>query len=295
MSIRYSEIGQRLRAFRMGSGLSAEQIARQIGISRTALYRLEKGEVVKIETLTSLSELLGVSLPTLLGVEIEYISSAVTYFERLRQLEEDAERIFVLAGPISFLLSSTQFEAGLEPILLESVPDNATDRDKTVGDIHKIMEILAKRRRVYEERRPSIVNLISALDIERLLRSGFVGRPFVTAADIRKRRERARAEIEHFAAVVEAEPIGVQIGLVTDSLPHTAFQIFRNGDKKTLSISPFRLGEQPNVRLGVAMITSSSEAVDLHEKVVTEMWRGALKGRDAATYLRELLESTASE
>ncbi|MEW5421128.1 helix-turn-helix domain-containing protein [Amorphus sp. 3PC139-8] len=295
MSIRYSEIGQRLRAFRMGSGLSAEQIARRIGISRTALYRLEKGEVVKIETLTSLSELLGVSLPTLLGVEIEYISSAVTYFERLRQLEEDAERIFVLAGPISFLLSSPQFEAGLEPILLESVPDNATDREKTVADIHKIMEILAKRRRVYEERRPSIVNLISALDIERLLRSGFVGRPFVTAADIRKRRERARAEIEHFAAVVEAEPIGVQIGLVTDSLPHTAFQIFRNGDKKTLSISPFRLGEQPNVRLGVAMITSSNEAVDLHEKVVTEMWRAALKGRDAAAYLRELLDSTASE
>lgn len=279
----------------MGSGLSAEQIARRIGISRTALYRLEKGEVVKIETLTGLSELLGVSLPTLLGVEIEYISSAVTYFERLRQLEEDAERIFVLAGPISFLLSSPQFEAGLEPILLESVPDDATDRAKTVDDIHKIMEILAKRRRVYEERRPSIINLISALDIERLLRSGFIGRPFITAADIRKRRERARAEIEHFASVVEAEPIGVQIGLVTDSLPHTSFQIFRNGDKKTLSISPFRLGEQPNVRLGVAMITSSSEAVDLHEKIVTELWRGALKGRDAAAYLRQLLESTADD
>src|SRR3954468_14934382 len=90
LSLRYEEIGRRLRAFRLGSGLSADEIAKKIGISRTAVYRFEKGEVVKIETLSSLAELLGVSLPTLLGVEIEYISSAVTYFERLRQLEEVA-------------------------------------------------------------------------------------------------------------------------------------------------------------------------------------------------------------
>ena len=42
-------------AFRLGSGLSAEEIARRAGISRTALYRFEKGELVKIETLEKLS------------------------------------------------------------------------------------------------------------------------------------------------------------------------------------------------------------------------------------------------
>jgi transcriptional regulator with XRE-family HTH domain len=36
---RYDEIGDRLRAFRLGSGLSADEIARRLGISRTALYR----------------------------------------------------------------------------------------------------------------------------------------------------------------------------------------------------------------------------------------------------------------
>ena len=32
------------------------------------------------------------------------------------------------------------------------------------------------------------------------------------------------------ATSVEAEPIGVQIGLVPGTLPHTGFQIFRAGD-----------------------------------------------------------------
>ena len=296
MSLNYLRIGQRLRAFRLGSGLSADEVARRIGISRTALYRFEKGEVVKIETINSLAELLNVSLATLLGVEIEYISSAVTYFERIRQLEESADRIVVLAGPISFLLSSRTFAEGLEVLLKESVtgrPGGAgaagPDQQKTLQDVERIVEILRARKQAYEARRPSIVNLISALDLERLLRSGFVGRPFISHAEIADRRRRAREEVAHFAHLLEAEPIGIQIGLVTGTLPHTGFQIFRSGDLKTLTISPFRLGEQPNVRLGVAMITSTQEAVALHEGIVEELWRDALKGREAAAYLRELI------
>ena len=121
MSFRYDEIGNRLKAFRIASGLSADEIARRIGISRTALYRFERGELAKIETLDKLAELLGVSIPTLLGVGIEFISSAVAYFERLRQIEEEAQHIIVLAGPISFLLASPNFEAMLEQLLIESI------------------------------------------------------------------------------------------------------------------------------------------------------------------------------
>jgi hypothetical protein len=60
-------------------------------------------------------------------------------------------------------------------------------------------------------------------------------------------------------------------------------------DTKMLTVSPFRLGEQPNIRLGVAMITSAPEAITLHEKAVNEMWRGAIKGPAAAAHLRGLL------
>ena len=110
MPLRFDDIGNRLKAFRLGSGLSADEIANRLGISRTALYRFEKGELAKIETLEKLAELLGVSVPTLLGVGVEYVASAVAYFERMRQIEETSEHIIVLAGPISYLLASDAFD-----------------------------------------------------------------------------------------------------------------------------------------------------------------------------------------
>src|SRR5277367_4669357 len=121
MAIRFDDIGNRLKAFRLGSGLSADEIASRLDISRTALYRFEKGELAKIETLEKLADLLGVSVPTLVGVE--YIGSAVAYFERMRQIEETSEHIIVLAGPISYLLASDGFDRSLDEILRESIPD----------------------------------------------------------------------------------------------------------------------------------------------------------------------------
>lgn len=288
-TFRYDEIGQRLRAFRLASGLSADEIRKRIGISRTALYRFEKGELVKIETLEKLAELLDVSIPTLLGVGIEYLPSAVAYFERMRQIEETAEHIVVLAGPISFLLASDAFEATLESVLVESISDDVPDRKRAVADVPKIMEILHQRKETYRARKPTIVNLISATEIERFLDHGLIGRSALPADVLEQRRAIARAEVEHFLHIINEEPIGIQIGLVTESLPFTGFQIFRQPDRKILSISPFRLGEQPNVRVGVAMMTSAPEALTLHEKAVSDMWRRAHKGAAAAAYLERLL------
>src|ERR1700722_16941648 len=255
---RYDEIGDRLRAFRLGSGLSADEIARQLGISRTALYRFEKGELAKIETLERLAEMLGVSIPTLLGVGIEYIPSAVTYFERMRQIEEASDQLMVLSGPISFLLASDNFEATLAEVLTENVTKNVVNRERALSDVPKIMEILRERKSTYRRRRPTIVNLMSAMEIERFLHHGLIGRSGLPEDVIMRRKALARAEIEHFTKLLEDPPIGVQVGIVTDTLPHSGFQIFRQPDRKILVLSPFRLGSEPNVRVGVAMITSAS-------------------------------------
>jgi transcriptional regulator with XRE-family HTH domain len=51
MGIRVDDIGNRLRAYRIGKGLAAEQVAEMLGVSRAAVYRIEAGEVIKIETL----------------------------------------------------------------------------------------------------------------------------------------------------------------------------------------------------------------------------------------------------
>ena len=288
MAIRFDDIGNRLKAFRLASGLSADDVAGRLGISRTALYRFEKGELAKIDTLERLSELLQVSVPTLLGVGVEYVPSAVAYFERLRQIEESAEHIVVLAGPVSFLLSSDGFADAVEEMLVESVPDGA-DRERALARIGEILPILRRRKAAWRQRRPGMLNLISGAEIDRFLRSGLVGRLDLPEEVLRQRREQAHAEVEHLAAMMESEPIGIQIGIVPGTLPHTSFQIFRQSDRKILALSPFRLGEQPNVLGGIAMITSAPEALELHERVVEDMWRRARKGPDAARFLRELI------
>jgi transcriptional regulator with XRE-family HTH domain len=288
MPFRYDEIGQRLRAYRLGSGLSADEIAKQLGISRTALYRFEKGELAKIETLERLAELLGVSIPTLLGVGIEFVPTAVGYFERLRQIEETAEHIAILSGPISFLLASDKFQDTLAEVLEESTLGSAKS-GPNADDVSKIMTILKERKEVYRRRKPTIVNLMSALEIERFLHHGLIGTHQLEREVFAARRAIASAEMEHFIQLIENPPIGVQIGIVTDTLPHTGFQLFRQSNRQILMISPFRLGGEPNVRVGVAMITSASDGIVLHEKAFDDMWIRSLKGQDAARLIRMLL------
>ena len=293
MAIRFDDIGNRLRAFRLGSGLSADEVAKRIGISRTALYRFEKGELAKIDTLEKLAELLQVSIPTLLGVGVEYIASAVSYFERTRQIEETSEHIVVLAGPISYLLASDAFDETLATILRENIPDDLPERDAALEQAGDIMDVLFARKATFRQRRPGVVNLLSAAEMEAFLRNGLVGRLDLSGAEREKRRMLAIAEARHLAGMMADEPIGVQIGIVPDTLPHTGFQIFRQPDRKMLTVSPFRLGAQPNVRVGVAMITSAPEALSLHEKTVEDMWRRALKGSAAGEFMCNLIAKHA--
>ncbi len=290
MTIRFDDIGNRLKAFRLASGLSADEIAARLDISRTALYRFEKGEVAKIETLEKLSDLLEVSVPTLLGVGVEYISSAVAFFERLRQIEEIAEHIVVLAGPVSFLLASDAFGETLEEVLAESIPEGTAGQDRAQATVGELIPILRRRKEAWRKRRPGILNLISGAEIDRFLRNGLVGRLDLPEEVLAERRTRARAEAEHLIGLMEQEPIGVQIGIVPGALPHNSFQIFRQADRKILTLSPFRLGEQPNVHGGIAMITSAPEALELHERTVEDMWRRAHKGQAAAAFMRELIQ-----
>ena len=285
------EVGERLRAFRIGAGLSPEDIANQTGISRAAIYRYESGQPIRVDTLAKIAHLLNVSLTSLLGVGSENISSALVFFERMRQLEAEVDHISVLFGPISYLLTSDEFDKHLPDILYESVPENVQDRKAALDDIDKIIEVLKERKLTYSQRKPNIVSLVSASELEQYVRSGFIGCVDPKNVNIEERREVARREVENIINLLIDPPIGIQIGIVVDSSPGSSFQIFTQSSRAQLAVSPFRLGAFANVRIGVANITSVHETVKLHQDVTQRLWKRSLKGEAAVKCLKQILSS----
>ncbi len=268
--------------------MSPDDLATHLGISRAALYRVEKGEIRKIETLTRVADELGVSLPSLMGVGVEYVSSAITFFERMRQMEASCEQVIGLFSPISYLLTSDAYDNMLDEVLREATPNAKTDETVTA-----LLGILRARKAAFRKRRPLVVSLIASAELERFLIHGPVGRYDLSSETVNHRRWQARAEAEHIIKLLEEQPIGIQIGVVREPVPATSFQIFRQKERSTVAISPFRLGEQPNIRAGVALITSAPEAMTLHEKITADLWENSIKGHDAAELLRTMIDKYA--
>jgi transcriptional regulator with XRE-family HTH domain len=292
MAIDYFQVGQRLRAHRMGLGLSPEQVAQQLDISRAALYNYEKGEgPVKLDTLERIAELLKTSLPSILGVGTEYFSSAIAYFERLRQIEAASERVLVYYEPVTFLLTSDEYPNLLREMLTEGLPEKLPNRKKAQAEIESLVSILSARRATISGGGPSFAGIVGATQVRRLLRTGLIGTYDLAKAERERRRLAARREVERIAVIMENEPVGIQIGVVDDTLPNQTFEICRSRDGTVLvAVSPFRLGELPNVRLGVATVTAAQEAVELYQKLAEQMWSRAAKGASGAALLRKCLK-----
>ena len=287
----FSEIGRRLKAHRIGRGQTADEIAEKLGISRAAVYRIESGEVVKIETLERLASELHTSLASLLGVSIEYHPNAISYFERMRQIEEQSDQVVAHFPPISYLLTSEDYPTHLKKTLVESLPRYVSVKSNAIHEIDTVIAILDERKRAQKLRRLSVVNFVTIPEIERWLKLGVVGRFDLPKDEIAIRRFAARTEVEHLMALVEGEPMGIQIALLEETLPNITFQLFRSKDQTCLGLSPFRLGgELPNIRLGLAMVTSDEHAVGLYEKLSDDLWHRAHKGNDAVKLLQAVLE-----
>ena len=176
MAIRFDDIGNRLKAFRLGSGLSADEIANRLGISRTALYRFEKGELAKIETLEKLAELLDVSVPTLLGVGVEYIASAVSLFRAHAPDRGDLRAHHRAGRPDLVPARLRRIRPHAGDVLRENIPEGCPAATRALAQVDELMAVLRQRKETYRKRQPGIVNLISAFEMERFLRNGMVGR-----------------------------------------------------------------------------------------------------------------------
>ena len=291
--MRFAEIGQQLRAYRMESGLRAEEIAARLGVSRAALYRYEKGEVIKLDTVKRLAELLKVSPLSLLGIGVEYYGRATGYFERIRQIEEAADQILQISGPLCYLTTSEAFDAALAESLAEAIRLPGIDRAAAQVSVDQVLTLLAARKRAYVQRKPGIIALISSQAAANFLDHGPMGH-YALSEPLRERNKAvARTEMERIAAQMEAEPMGLQFGLLHAAKPTSGFIILRGRDRATLAVNPFCPDAMPLQQTGVAMITGADEAVTAHQRVAEALWRDSLRGPAAASAVRKMITERA--
>ena len=284
----------------MESGLRAEEIAARLGVSRAALYRYEKGEVIKLDTVKRLAELLKVSPLSLLGIGVEYYSRPVGYFERIRQIEEGADQILQAFGPLCYLTTTDAYDAALAEAMAElasgaspggssGASSGASSDEGTRITAEQVMTLLAARKRSYLLRRPSIIAMIASGAVRGFLEQGIL--PSASLRETTRQRCRlvAASEMERIAEQMETEPMGLQFGLLSSSEPSSAFVILRGRDRATLAVNPFRADSGPVQQTGVAMVTGADEAIGAHQRVAESMWRDAVRGPPAAAAVRALI------
>ena len=288
--MRFAEIGQQLRAYRMESGLRAEEIAARLGVSRAALYRYEKGEVIKLDTVKRLAELLKVSPLSLLGIGVEYYSRPTGYFERVRQIEESADQILQLGGAVCYLTTTESYDTALaESLATAAAAVAGPERVAAQTTVEQVLALLSARKRAYATRRPGIIALISARAVRAFLRDGLLAAAALPTVQRLRNRSVAQIEMERIASMMETEPMGLQFGLLTAAEPTSGFAILRGRDRATLAVNPFCPDSMPLQQTGVAMITGADEALGAHQRVAEALWRDALRGTAAAAAVRAMI------
>jgi transcriptional regulator with XRE-family HTH domain len=288
--MRFADIGQQLRAYRLESGLRAEEIAARLGVSRAALYRYEKGEVIKLDTIRRLAELLKISPLSLLGIGVEYFSRPVAFQERLRQCEEAADQILQIGGPVCYQTTTDAYDGALAEAWTEAA-DASGERIAARAAADQMLGMLTARKKLHQARRPTIICVLGEAAMNRMLREGVAANSAVPERTRQRCLAAARAEAEAIATMLESAPIGVQLGLASAVEPAGAFMVLRGRERAHVIASPFPADTPPGGGIGIASITAADEAVAAHQRVAEAAWRDALKGAAAAARVRELMKA----
>lgn len=289
--MKFADIGQQLRAYRMESGMRAEEIAARLGVSRAALYRYEKGEVIKLETIRRLAELLKVSPLSLLGIGIEYFARPPAFQERLRGLEEQADQILLVGGAYCWPISGEAMEGAVAEAWTQAIPAGP-DRAAAVSQVEQGLGALIARKRLYTQKRPTMIAVLGESALRSMLMEGVAPGLNIPEASRTRARIAAQQEAESMAALMESVPIGLQLGLATGPQPASPFMVLRGRDRAHVVTAPIPADTPPSVSVGVAGITAAEEAVAIHQRVAEAMWRDAMKGSEAAARVRELVRAS---
>src|SRR5690606_28044039 len=157
----------------------------------------EKGEIAKLEVLGRIAAELGASLDQLLGLGSEYLGDAAALFQRMNDLEAEAVCVTGVFSPVSYLLTTPDYDAVLKDALFEQ-------GQATPEQITRVMEALRRRRRGFASGRMRLRSIVTVADLERFLEHGVIGQDSLPAAIGAARRRHARAEVEAAARLALA-------------------------------------------------------------------------------------------
>jgi hypothetical protein len=194
----------------------------------------------------------------------------------------------VVFGPLAFLLTSDAYDGALSQALAES---SEAGEALNNAELQTLMRTLKRRKAAFRYRKPGLINIVPLAQVAYYLANGLTMRADLAYAERAARRRPAAKEVEHLAALIDSPPMGVQIGLTRRLLPTAGFQMLHSSERKILVLSPFRVGEQPNIRYGVAIITEDEEALRLHETLAARLWECALTGGRAIDELQKMLKA----
>jgi len=285
-----AEISQQLRAFRLRSGLRAEDIATKIGISSAAFYRYERSGVVKLETIVRLAELMDISPLTLLGIGIEYYSRPCDYIERASKIEESTDQIIQMGVLFSYLNTSDDYDLILRNIVEEYLESVDVDKENILASSMETLGLLSERKKIFVARPPSVITILTVSAVKKFIEDGIGGSLPLSVRLKKQSREVARHEIQRVIDFMDSEQIGLQFGLVAGVELNGPFVLMRTAsDRSIVAINPFPIHAIASACCGVAMITAMEDAVTPHQQIAEAKWRDATKGPAAAKQIKALL------
>ena len=74
--------------------------------------------------------------------------------------------------------------------------------------------------------------------------------------------------------------------------PEQTFQVFEKPDSTVVTMSPYRLGDHPNISAGIATVTAAPEAVKMFKEIIVNQWDRASKAEKGAKLIEDILART---
>ena len=286
--MRFNDIGEKLRAFRLQSGLRAEEIAARLGVSRAALYRYEKGDVVKIETVKRMAELLNISSSSLLGAEYEYYTHNFAFQRIFEGLLNDADSVIFVGNAVCPLLLSRGSVAFINKHIIAGDQPAMYDGGNLRSQVRRPAGALQGMLRAAGSLK-SVTFICDRYSIEFFLTFGINANTYLDADMREDARSAAKNEMIHLANIAKDTPMGTQIGVLASGRLSMPFCVIESRDVIRVCIAPFPLDTVREATLGVATVTSAEKAVRVHREIAETAWSNSLKGHDAACFIDQMI------